>query len=82
MTKGDAERGRQMRAEAFTKKYKVGDIVFSPIYRHCKILKMNAKTVSVIQVDEKGKPLEWKTSMPGGSRQSRPMLVEKYLFTV
>lgn len=82
MAKGDAEKGRQMRVDAFSKKYKAGDIAFSPIYRHCKILKMNKNTVSCIQVDEQGKPIEYKTSIFKSNQKQKPMLVEKYLFTV
>jgi hypothetical protein len=82
MAKGDAELGRQRTADAFTKKYKVGDIAFSPIYRHCKILKMNKNTVSCIQVDELGHPIVYKTSAFKSNQNQKPMVVEKYLFTV
>jgi hypothetical protein len=82
MAKGDAELGRQRTTDAFSKKYKVGDIAFSPIYRHCKILKMNKNTVSCIQVDENGKPVEYKTSVFKSNQKQKPMVVEKYLFTV
>lgn len=79
--KGDAEKARQAKIEAFTRKYKVGDIIFSPIYRHCKILKMNDKTVAVMQVDEHGHQTEMSKQIRGGAGV-RPLLVEKYLFTV
>lgn len=77
--KGDAEKARQTKVEAFSRKYKVGDIVFSPIYRECKIVKMNDKTVLVLQVDEHGHPL---TNVGYIKAKQKPMVVQKYLFTV
>lgn len=82
MAKGDAELGRQRLIETFTNKYKVGDVVFSPIYRWCKIIKMNAKTVAVIQLDEQGKPIVYTTSLFKNINHKKPLIVEKYLFTV
>jgi len=76
--KGDADKKWQAISDAFTRKYKVGDIVFSPLYRHCKIIKMNAKTVGVIQVDEHGNQVVYKNSI----FKPKPLVVEKYLFTV
>ena len=76
--KGDAEKGRQAKIEAFSRKYKKGDIVFSPIYRECRIVKMNAKTVAVVQVDAQGNPIVYKNSI----FKPKPLVVEKYLFTV
>lgn len=82
MVKGDAARRDQARADSFTAKYKVGDIAYSPVYRHCKIIKMNKKTVECIQVDEKGTSIEFKTSVFKNNMIAKPILIEKYLFTV
>ena len=84
MVKGDAEKKTQLKVDAFTRKYKVGDIAFSPIYRHCKILKINKKTVAVMQVDEKGNETEISKSIREKVRGkiAKPLLVEKYLFDV
>jgi len=77
MVKGDAARKKREIAEEFTRRYKVGDIAFCPIYGHMKILKMNPKTVVVLQVDENGKP---NTNNPDRIRNQ--LLVEKHLFTL
>jgi hypothetical protein len=54
MTKGDAARNHQRRRDEFTKKYKVGDIAFSPIYGIVKIIKMNKITATCHQVNKDG----------------------------
>ena len=76
MAKGDAEKVRNAKIQAFTEKYKEGDVVFSPLYQRCRILKMNKKTISCVQVDEKGKELMHR------GREQTPMLVDKHLFNV
>jgi hypothetical protein len=80
MVKGDAARAWQRKADAITAKYKVGDLIFSPIYGNCRIVKMNQKTLGVLQVDEQGNPRGVKGSIFRTSKH--PLIVEKYLFTV
>ena len=57
MVKGDADRARENKRNAFDKKYSVGDIAFSPLYGRCKILKINKKTATSIQVDKENVPV-------------------------
>jgi len=54
MTKGDADRNRQRRRDAFTQKYKNGDIAFSPIYKLVRIMKINKTTATCHQINKDG----------------------------
>jgi hypothetical protein len=75
MVKGDAEKRRERIAEAFTKKYKVGDIAFCPLYGKMELIKINDKTAVGIQINERGNPILY------GGKVS-PITVQKYLFSV
>jgi hypothetical protein len=75
MTKGDADKKKQMIADKFTSQHKAGDIVFCYVYNYCKVLKVNKNTATCIQTDQKGNPIPIRGKVT-------PIVIEKYLFKV